>query len=52
MDGTVERLYGAWPARACVIDTKGRIAFASRGGPQGVRAAEIESALQRTLATQ
>ena len=49
LDNTVQRLYGAWPARACVLGPDGLFIYASPAGPQGVRPDEIENALKRAL---
>jgi type I thyroxine 5'-deiodinase len=49
MQDTAQRAFRAWPARAVVIGSDGRIAYLSAPGPQGVKAAEIQTALEGIL---
>jgi hypothetical protein len=51
MADTVERAYGAWPSRACVVGVDGRFSYVSRAGPNGVNPAEIGQALESLLKT-
>jgi tetratricopeptide (TPR) repeat protein len=47
MEGTVEASYHAWPSRAFVIDTDGKIVYSSRLTELDFHADEMEAALRR-----
>jgi hypothetical protein len=49
MDNTVQRLYQGWPARSCIINPDGKIAFINNPGPRGVDPTVIEKALKPLL---
>ena len=48
---STERAYTGWPDRMYVIDAQGRIAYKSKPGPFGFKAAELEAAIGRVLGT-
>jgi len=50
MDGKVEGAYAAWPSRAFVIGTDGRILYSTRLTPLDFRAEEMASVLQAAIA--
>ena len=47
---TVHKLYRAWPSRACIVDKKGVVVYASEPGVSSVDPKAIEPALKRVLA--
>jgi hypothetical protein len=47
--GTVNRAYGAWPNRICIVGTDGVVAYLSRPGPQSIQPPEAEQALKAVL---
>ena len=49
MEDSAQKLFRAWPARACIVGADGRIAWIGAPGPQGVKPSEIETALTRIL---
>lgn len=49
MDNTVQKMYKGFPARACIVNPDGTIAFISKPGPRGIRPEEIRKALQALL---
>jgi len=50
MDGAVESAYAAWPSRAFVIGTDGRILYSTRLTQLDFRPEEMESALRAAIA--
>jgi len=50
MDGRVETAYAAWPSRAFVIGTDGRIRYSTGLSQQDFRPQEMERALRDTMA--
>ena len=49
MDGAVEKAYGAWPDRICVIDVAGKVMYHSAPGPAGFKVPEANEALRKML---
>ncbi len=50
MDGKVEAAYAAWPSRAFVIGTDGRVLYSTRLTQLDFRAEDMESALRAAIA--
>ena len=46
IDNTVDDLYAAWPERIFVINRDGKIAYAGKQGPWGLKSEEAEGALR------
>ena len=44
---STERAYTGWPDRLYVIDRQGRVAYKSKPGPFGFKAAELSAALAK-----
>ncbi len=51
IDNRTERAYTGWPDRMYIIGTDGRIRYKSEPGPYGFSTSELESALERLLAS-
>jgi tetratricopeptide (TPR) repeat protein len=51
MDGRVEAAYAAWPSRAFVIGTDGRVLYSTRLTQLDFRAEDMESVLRTAIAT-
>ena len=49
-DDAVEHAYSGWPDRLFLIDKDGRIAYKSRPGPFGFKPADLEAAIEKTIA--
>ena len=49
LDDSVQKKYRGWPARACLVNAEGKIAFISRPGPMGINPSEIEKVLKGFL---
>jgi hypothetical protein len=49
IDNTVQKQYQGWPARACIVDSSGKIVYASKPDPRGVNPQEIKKALLEEL---
>ncbi len=47
---TVNRMYNAWPSRACLVDKRGTLVYASKPGVSSVDPEAIAPALQEVLA--
>lgn len=45
----VNRDYGAWPARICIVKTDGTVHYYSERGPRGFRPDEANAALGKLL---
>jgi hypothetical protein len=45
MDNRVERMYAAWPARAYLTDSSGKLTYRSQGGSDTELIATLERAL-------
>lgn len=45
MDDAAMSAYAAWPERLYLIDTDGRVVYASKPGPSGFKPAELKDAL-------
>jgi tetratricopeptide (TPR) repeat protein len=50
MDGATEAAYAAWPSRAFVIGSDGRVRYSTRLSQQDFRAEEMEGALRAAIA--
>lgn len=51
LDNRVELAYAAWPDRLYLIGKDGKIVYKSAPGPAGFRPAEMETAIERLLAS-
>jgi thiol-disulfide isomerase/thioredoxin len=49
LDNPVEALYGAWPSRAYLVGTDGRILWSSALGELDFKPGELEAAISKTL---
>lgn len=49
MDGAVEAAYAAWPARAFVVGTDGRVLYSTRLTELDFQAAEMAAAMQKAI---
>ena len=47
MQNTVQQTYNGWPARFCLVDKEGKIAYISKPGPRGITSQELEQALKQ-----
>jgi peroxiredoxin len=52
MDGKVEAAYGAWPSRAFVIGSDGRVMYSTRLTELDFHADEMDAVLRRLAAHQ
>ena len=46
MQNSVQQMYNGWPARFCLVDKEGKIAYVSKNGPRGITSQELEQALK------
>ncbi len=49
MEGNLEKAYSSWPARSCIINKEGKLAYVSRASPKGINPQEIEVELKKVL---
>ncbi len=49
MDNAVQKTYRGFPARVCIVDLDGKIAFAGKPGPRGADAKTLEEQLRTHL---
>ena len=49
IEGDYLKSYGGWPAGTAVIDIDGKIAYWTRGAPNGCKPGEAEAALKKLL---
>ena len=49
IDNAVDNLYAGWSERMFILDRDGKLAYAGKQGPWGLKPNEMERALRRVL---